>query len=61
MIIAEKHFLRDLVRSTDKAQKSEDPRKFILALVLIAGFRAGLAGLNLGYPENPPLKARRSS
>ena len=23
-----------------------------IALVLIAGFRAGLAGLNLGYPEN---------
>ena len=26
MIIAEKHFLGDLVRSTDKARKLEDPR-----------------------------------
>ena len=25
-------------------------------LVLIAGFRAGVAGLNLGYTENPTLK-----
>ena len=30
-------------------------------LVLIAGFRAGLAGLSLGYPENPALKPRKSS
>ena len=28
-------------------------------LVLIAGFRAGLAGLNLGYQENPRLKPRK--
>ena len=28
----------------------------VTSLVLIAGFRAGLAGLNLGYPENPALK-----
>ena len=31
------------------------------ALVLIARFRAGLAGLNLGYPENPSLKPRKPS
>ena len=31
------------------------------ALVLRAGFRAGLAGLNLGYPENPALKPRKPS
>ena len=30
-------------------------------LVLIAVFRAGLAGLNLGYPKNPALKPRKSS
>ena len=30
-------------------------------LVLIAGFRAGLAGLNLGCPENPGLKPRKPS
>ena len=30
-------------------------------LVLITGFRAGLAGLNLGYPQNPALKPRKSS
>ena len=29
------------------------------SLVLVAGFRAGLAGLNLGYPENPALKLRK--
>ena len=32
-----------------------------LPLVLIAGFRAGLAVLNLGYPENPALKPRKPS
>ena len=31
------------------------------SLVLRAGFRAGLAGLNLGYPENPALKSRKPS
>ena len=31
------------------------------ALVLIAEFRAGLVGLNLGYPENPALKPRKPS
>ena len=30
-------------------------------LVLIAAFRAGLAGLNLGYPEKPALKPRKPS
>ena len=30
-------------------------------LVLIAGFRAGIAGLNLDYPENPALKPRKPS
>ena len=30
-------------------------------LVLIVGFRAGLARLNLGYPENPALKPRKPS
>ena len=30
-------------------------------LVLIARFRAGLAGLNLGYPENLVLKPRKPS
>ena len=29
-------------------------------LVLIAGLRAGLAELNLIYPENPPLKHRKT-
>ena len=33
----------------------------ISALVLIAGFRAGLAGLNLDYPENPAVKPRKPS
>ena len=31
------------------------------ALVLIAGFSAGLARLNLGYPEKPALKPRKPS
>ena len=31
------------------------------ALVLIAGSKAGLAGLNLGNPENLALKPRKSS
>ena len=31
------------------------------ALVLIAGFRAGLAELKLGYPENSALKPRKPS
>ena len=31
-----------------------------LRLVLLAGFRAGFAGLNLG-PENPPLKPIKPS
>ena len=31
------------------------------APVLIAGFRAGLSGFNLGYPENPPVKPRKPS
>ena len=34
------------------------------SLVLIAGFRAGLAGLaglKLGYPENPALKTKKPS
>ena len=31
------------------------------ALVLIAWFRAGLAGLNLDYPENRALKRRKPS
>ena len=31
------------------------------SLVLRAGFRAELAGLSLGYPENPALKPRKSS
>ena len=31
------------------------------ALVLRAAFRAGLAGLNLGYTENPALKPRKPS
>ena len=30
-------------------------------LVLIAGFRAGLAWLTLGYPENPALKPSKPS
>ena len=30
-------------------------------LVLIAGFRAGLAGLNRGYPKNAALKPREPS
>ena len=30
-------------------------------LVLIAGFKAGLAGLKLVYPENPALKPRKPS
>ena len=33
----------------------------VITLVLIAGFRAGLAGLNLGYPENPAFKPRKPS
>ena len=36
-------------------------KTFALALVLIAGFKARLAGLNLGYPENPALKPRKAS
>ena len=36
-------------------------KTFALALVLIAGFRARLAGLNLGYPENRTLKPRKAS
>ena len=31
------------------------------SLVLMAVFRAGLAGLNHGYPENPALKPRKPS
>ena len=34
---------------------------FIPTLILMVGFRAGLSGLNLGYPEKPPLKLRKSS
>ena len=30
-------------------------------LELIAGFRAGLAGLKLGYPEHPAVKPRKPS
>ena len=30
-------------------------------LVMKAGLRAGLAGLNLGYPENSALKPRKPS
>ena len=30
----------------------------VLLLVLIAGFKVGLAGLNLGYPENALVKPR---
>ena len=37
------------------------PILILSALVLIAGFRAGLAGLNLGYPENLALKPRNSA
>ena len=37
-----------------------DMRKFA-TLVLIAGYRAGLAGWNLSYPENPALKPRKPS
>ena len=32
-----------------------------MALVLIAGFRAGLAGLNLGFPENQLLNPENSA
>ena len=32
-----------------------------ITLILIAGFRAGSAGLNLGHPEIPPLKLRKPS
>ena len=35
------------------------PERF--TLVLIARFRAGLAELNLGYPENPAPKPRKPS
>ena len=33
--------------------------EFQVSLALIAGFRAGLAGMDLGYPENPLLKPRK--
>ena len=39
-----------LNKFTSSAMKSVTP-----SLVLIAGFRAGLARLNLSYPENPAL------
>ena len=32
-----------------------------MTLVLRAGFRAGLAGLNLGYQENAAYKPRKPS
>ena len=32
-----------------------------LSLLLMAGLRAGLAGLNLGYPENPTFKPKKPS
>ena len=32
-----------------------------LSLLLMAGLRAGLAGLNLGYPENPTFKPKNPS
>ena len=37
-------------------RKTKSTKYALDALVLIARFRAGLAVLNLGYPENPALK-----
>ena len=37
------------------------PLQEMFTLILIAGFRAGLPGLSLGYPEIPALKPRKPS
>ena len=42
-------------------RKTKSTKYALDALVLIAGFRAGLAVLNLGYPENSALKLRKPS
>ena len=55
-----KEFQKSYTQNRGCFENLED-EKFSTSLVLIAWFRAGLAGLNLGYPENPALKPRKPS
>ena len=49
-------------RSSGHETSSEKfPYSLYITLVLITGFRAGLTGLNLGYPENPALNPIKPS
>ena len=55
-------FITSYAKSISCFRSSEIKQSdFNTTLVLIAGFRAGLAGLNLYYPENPALKPRKPS
>ena len=47
--------------NNDDDNNNKSNNNYKTSLVLIIQSSAGVAGLNLGYPQNPPLKLRKPS